>query len=185
MGTFCSSIGCAVISTSSAFMLCIQQHLIDIYVIDDIHYTRYYVDGHCTGLRRDCCHPPDWSHEGLAAAAWPPASSVCTGVVLPWRMWGCRVRVTVILALGGTFRRFWDTEAAHYIYSVDRNKIISVSIVRCYPRPLSMYATQLGMGQSSDDVDTPRHEQICWVAIGQKWLLLSRVLACGRAVTLT
>ena len=90
MGTFCSSIGCAVISTSSAFMLCIQQHLIDIYVIDDIHYTRYYVDGHCTGLRRDCCHPPDWSHEGLAAAAWPPASSVCTGVVLPWRMLGPR-----------------------------------------------------------------------------------------------
>ena len=64
----------------------IQQHLIDIYVIDDIHYTRYYVDDHCTELRRDCCHPSDWSHEGLAAAAWPPASSVCTGVVLPWRM---------------------------------------------------------------------------------------------------
>ena len=44
----------------------IQQHLIDIYVIDDIQYTRYNVDGHCTGLRRDCCHPPDW-----IMRAWP------------------------------------------------------------------------------------------------------------------
>ena len=86
----------------------------DRYLIDDIHYTRYYVDGHCTELRRDCCHPPDWSHEGLAAAAWPPASSVCTGVVLPWRMsFQCWV------SLSGDFRHRTRQHILS-MYSVDR-----------------------------------------------------------------